>query len=184
MRRQNKVERYRKSANFIVSTGSRRLEEHKGSFVVPFVGFILLVAVMSMLIFALMGCGHATIKVPATPVEDVLHNAGFEGDVKIAQMNADCNSQSAFVEKIVKYLLQMNYAEPTTIDVEARPGSSLCGDAQGTSNNVSLLTLGARNLGVFRVALRWRAITLRHHTRAQKLLWSMAPTLDKPTPTK
>jgi len=167
----NKIEEFRKMSN------NQLLKERKER-LIPAIGFILLVALASMFIMSMVGC--ATVKTPTAPVmvseETIWNNAGFEGDVKIAQMSQDCSSQSVYVEKVVKYILQVKgVPTPTTIDVEPRPGSSLCGDMQGMTNVIMMPSLGARNIGVFHIALRWRSITLRDHEKAERVMRSMAP---------
>jgi hypothetical protein len=143
-------------------------------------GFISLVTLL-----ALCG-GCATIPTATTsgsPAE-LGQPITISGLVQVGQMGMECTSQDRALKRILRDVLTSQGAPaPQKIAVKALPGASLCGLAQGMSNELGTPELGARYMARAEVSLYWSDITERDLRMAQKafaLLRATHPTHPHP----
>lgn len=102
--------------------------------------------------------------------------ATLRGLVRIGQMGGDCSDQESFFRKSLKDIFWNNgLPEPAIVKLALLSGSSVCGFAQGTASEITMFSLGARNIAVAEVELFWPAITGEGFLRANTLFLSLRP---------
>lgn len=136
--------------------------------------FVAFAAFIAMFLLALMGCaGRLAVESPLVGVrtQETIH-----GMVQVAQMNADCDEQEAFLKRVISdAMVQQGAPSPDKLDIRPLSGSSLCGWVQGTAQEVIMLELGARNRAQAEVMAYWSGITHSELQKAHAVLTAMRP---------
>jgi hypothetical protein len=144
-------------------------------------GLVVIFFVGCFLMVLCSGC--ATMPMPqsletAQRAGELIHTreAAMRGLVRIGQMGGDCSNQASFVRNSLKELFWRDgLPEPAIVKLALLSGSSVCGFTQGTASEVTMLSLGARNIAVAEVELHWPALTEKELVRANTLFLSLRP---------
>lgn len=132
---------------------------------------LMLAVVVGIVMFSLFGCAGAQT-LAQTPVYG---SGAVSGHVRLQAMG-DCVDQIKTIHKFLRSYLEVNgVPRPNSILLLPAPGSSLCGHAQGTTSEVSLLELGARYRAEAQVTLDWDVISQNDLAKAQRLIYEMRP---------
>ncbi len=136
---------------------------------------VVLAIFVGIVLFSAAGCATTHVAVKGELVE-IRSQETLRGLVRVAQMNADCDEQEAFMKRVLSdAFVAQGLSAPDAIEVKPLSGSSLCGMAQGVADPIGTPELGARDLAVAEATLYWSAIGYADLRKAQAVLSAMRP---------